>query len=539
MKKAVLTISTGKQFKEMAEVTHPTLKAYADKCGADFIVWDQMDPKFLHAGFMKYNISKLFDAGYDRVLYLDTDILIRDDCPDLFEKVPEGSFAAFYEGNFVNRQPAMAQYARLFNQGEFANHWVAGGQYFNSGVMLIDKEAAPAFSNVPSPLIESFYEQTGLNYQVARYLAENPSAFTVCRLNYKYNRMSCMDRLTGEPRHDSFILHYAGVPREGIVNRIKEDLEIWENRAANWPKNICLNAGGGLGDVIASEPLVRYAKEHVWPVSNMIVRTPWPEVFEHLKEKGVTVVHEQDEINDVGYFVANLMPKEQDLRTEMMRHTLVHPLTYASIMALRAEIPIRHRQINLKTEPLPKDVEDYLHNAVLIHAGKSWESKTFPPEFWNETVKAIKAEGFKVAFIGRDMGDYRGAVEVDYSQGLNLVNQLSRSEMFRAIELAPVLISNDSAPVHAAGAFDNWVGMIATCKHHDRIFPWRNGSQRYKASALQRGLINFEFAPTSMEYVAIDKATPERVAECLPEPKQIAEWVTKIPSRLKADKLGE
>ena len=42
MKKAVVTLTIGKKFETLAQLTHPTLKAYANKIGADFIVLSDM-----------------------------------------------------------------------------------------------------------------------------------------------------------------------------------------------------------------------------------------------------------------------------------------------------------------------------------------------------------------------------------------------------------------------------------------------------------------------------------------------------------------
>ena len=40
MNRAIVTISCGDFYRQMAAISHPTIKAYADKLGADFIVWD-------------------------------------------------------------------------------------------------------------------------------------------------------------------------------------------------------------------------------------------------------------------------------------------------------------------------------------------------------------------------------------------------------------------------------------------------------------------------------------------------------------------
>lgn len=40
MKRAIVTICCGDFYEQMAAITHPTIKTYGEKLGADFIVWN-------------------------------------------------------------------------------------------------------------------------------------------------------------------------------------------------------------------------------------------------------------------------------------------------------------------------------------------------------------------------------------------------------------------------------------------------------------------------------------------------------------------
>ena len=57
------------------------------------------------------------------------------------------------------------------------------------------------------------------------------------------------------------------------------------------------------------------------------------------------------------------------------------------------------------------------------------------------------------------------------------------------ISLSKVTLTNDSSPLHIAGAFDNWIVVIPTAKHPDHILPYRNGTQYYKTKALYKKLL--------------------------------------------------
>ena len=105
MKKAVVTIAVGERYTEMAKVTHPTLKAYADKVGAEFIV---IDTPTETPHWEKFKLYELL-IKYNRIIYLDTDLIVRDDCPDLFELIPESKLGIFNEGRFDSRRESLEE----------------------------------------------------------------------------------------------------------------------------------------------------------------------------------------------------------------------------------------------------------------------------------------------------------------------------------------------------------------------------------------------------------------------------------------------
>ncbi len=79
MKKALVTLACGHFFEQLGTITHPTLAAYAKKIGADFVVWrDAAGHAIPH--YKKLDLARLLDE-YDRILYVDTDVIIRDDAP--------------------------------------------------------------------------------------------------------------------------------------------------------------------------------------------------------------------------------------------------------------------------------------------------------------------------------------------------------------------------------------------------------------------------------------------------------------------------
>src|SRR5262245_29050786 len=100
MKRAIVTIACCVEHEEMARYSHPTFRAYAARLGCDFIAWNDYSGHTLPA-FKKLDLSSLLDQ-YERVLYLDNDILVRDDAPDIFALVPEDRLGIFEEGCYYS-----------------------------------------------------------------------------------------------------------------------------------------------------------------------------------------------------------------------------------------------------------------------------------------------------------------------------------------------------------------------------------------------------------------------------------------------------
>jgi lipopolysaccharide biosynthesis glycosyltransferase len=208
MKKAVVTLTTGDKFNELATFTHPTFKKYSDQIGADFHVINKSIFKNSPIGYEKVQASKLFDE-YQRIIYLDTDILVTPNCPNLFDIVPLGWFGAFSEGNYLNRMPAIHAGALQFGyDSERLRKFEK--RYFNAGVMVFDRSHRFVFV-APSKLHNNFQDQTWLNIQL---FTQNNKFVDI---GPHFNRMSHLD---WNERYESFIWHYAG----GKFDELKEDL---------------------------------------------------------------------------------------------------------------------------------------------------------------------------------------------------------------------------------------------------------------------------------------------------------------------------
>jgi len=123
------------------------------------------------------------------------------------------------------------------------------------------------------------------------------------------------------------------------------------------------------------------------------------------------------------------------------------------------------------------DVE--LKNAVVVHPGKGWKTKTFPIDWWQGVIDGFLKNGELVIIIGKDMGENQGTVEIDASGCIDARNLLNIGALLALIAKCKVVVTNDSSPVHIAAAFDTNTILIPSCKHPDFVLPYRSNGDKY------------------------------------------------------------
>jgi hypothetical protein len=101
MKRLVLTLGLGPEGQAFLHLSLPFLAAYARRIGADCRVITQPtqgDP--LMWNFEKFQIQSYF-RDYERILYVDADVLVLPHAPDIFAAVGARDFAAWDESSLV------------------------------------------------------------------------------------------------------------------------------------------------------------------------------------------------------------------------------------------------------------------------------------------------------------------------------------------------------------------------------------------------------------------------------------------------------
>jgi adenine/guanine phosphoribosyltransferase-like PRPP-binding protein len=150
--KLIIVVSGGDRCDEQMAMTEPLMRAYAERCGADFVVLrgDQV-PEWGMGN--KYRAHPFIQA-YQRTLFLDVDVIVKPDAPSIFEHVPVGRFAAWDEyphvkhnlaGDWIQRESD--EYCH--SQGVAT---VKRTTMVNGGIMLFDRIHADSYAPPTEPI---------------------------------------------------------------------------------------------------------------------------------------------------------------------------------------------------------------------------------------------------------------------------------------------------------------------------------------------------------------------------------------------------
>jgi hypothetical protein len=83
--KAVVTVAVGEKGQQWLQLSRPSMEAYANRINADFhVLSDKTTPYPMGE---KWRVGQYLDF-YERLLFIDADVVVRPTAPDLFDMVP-------------------------------------------------------------------------------------------------------------------------------------------------------------------------------------------------------------------------------------------------------------------------------------------------------------------------------------------------------------------------------------------------------------------------------------------------------------------
>lgn len=207
MRTAVITICSGEEYKKIANLTHPLMQKYSDKIGAEFVVLSEKNKNTTPHWLKFYLYRELLN--YDKIIYLDTDIIVKDSCPSLFEIVPNEMLGIFNESSIAPER--IAQFNKFMVDANL--RLIQVNETYNTGVMVFDSSIINLFKLPSNKIDHIHFEQPYLNYNIHKY------NIPVFKLPYKFNRMMTDDKYF----EDGLIVHYAGTGGK-CYDLIKKDL---------------------------------------------------------------------------------------------------------------------------------------------------------------------------------------------------------------------------------------------------------------------------------------------------------------------------
>lgn len=145
---AVCVIPANDSAMELLDITRDSIKSYAKKCGADYIeLTGDQHPDWPMAN--KWRLNKVAST-YAKTLYLDCDVFIKDDSPNIFESTPDDKISAFDEFHtwkdkcrheWINKEQEVI--IRKVLDNECKNRYIKNGasqfpeSMINGGVLVI------------------------------------------------------------------------------------------------------------------------------------------------------------------------------------------------------------------------------------------------------------------------------------------------------------------------------------------------------------------------------------------------------------------
>lgn len=230
--KLIFTITIGDDYQRIAEMTHPFMRQYAEKIGARFVSIKSTSHEKAH--WEKFRIADCLNE-YDRVIFMDTDMFVTPDCPDLFALVPEHQIGMFNQESNSNIliDGIMAIASKVYKMPVKED-----ASYYNSGLIVASKCHKEVFKSPPElyptpsknyPVL--FYDEPCMNLLLAKAKENTPEL--MFDLGKEFNCIVRDDHF--ETRDKAYIIHYAThTPNvEAIERRMTEDMErrgIWRHK---------------------------------------------------------------------------------------------------------------------------------------------------------------------------------------------------------------------------------------------------------------------------------------------------------------------
>lgn len=195
------------------EYTKDRIASYASKCDADLHIIDTFK---INIGSPHNEIFQAYDLlkDYERILFVDSDVIIKNEAPDLFDLVPTDKIGTVLEDTLSRKCDRHKRMSDIQNKyGQIG--WNEG--YVNSGVFLVSDCHREIFNlkKFP-PYCGSGYDDVYLSYRIKE------GGYGLFDLPKTFNHMSLFSEF-GSNWLQSYFIHYAG---RGFYPKLQKEEQI-------------------------------------------------------------------------------------------------------------------------------------------------------------------------------------------------------------------------------------------------------------------------------------------------------------------------
>ena len=217
-KNLIITVGAG-PIGSLYKFSGPLMQDYSQKVGADFILLEGQTQKYW--GNEKFRIRK-YSSAYERILFLDIDILIKRNSPNLFDIIDEDCVSMHNDRDFLTPRWGIKDKKKLlscrFDDEKTIDRLANTKKVYNTGVVLSSK----CHENLWEP-ISYDYRQTHWDEQ---FQIESNCLYYEYKTKDLPTEFNCQSWMKDfdTMKKDAFFIHYAG--DKNREENMERDLEL-------------------------------------------------------------------------------------------------------------------------------------------------------------------------------------------------------------------------------------------------------------------------------------------------------------------------
>ena len=156
-KRLVITVATGSDFARVLDLTGPFMRAYAERCDADFVALTDTTQNW--PMYEKFRVHQWANR-YKETLFIDADCLVRSDAENLFEMIPPNT-VAMHNDISINRnnQWFIQSWAMVNSSQGVSRPLPVPLRVLNSGVVMCDQQTSVIWRPPDRPLPQTHEDE--------------------------------------------------------------------------------------------------------------------------------------------------------------------------------------------------------------------------------------------------------------------------------------------------------------------------------------------------------------------------------------------